>query len=190
MHRSLIVGGYCLIVSFAWLTLWRLVLLEDVAARGMTSSYGLLTWFLLIAAPAATFIPLAHLARAPLYDLEGWLGWSSLLAMLAFLEPAERPTLAQFLLFLIPLTVAIASVASAGSYLIGLRVYRFDPRRHDFMRARRQGYLTAVTLIAVGLLRGAGTLTPATGTLIVAIAFLTEMLLLTRTGRVEVAYDR
>jgi hypothetical protein len=180
MNRTLLLGIYIAGTAFAWLTLGRLIVAGNVAERGMTSSYGLLTLLLVLVAPGATFIPLAHWARAPLYDIEGMLGWGVLALTLAFLEPSDPPTLAQFLLFLLPLTVAIATGAALLSYLTGLRVYRDDPRRHDFIRARRQGYLAAFSLIAIGLLHSVGTLSPATGTLLVAIAVLAEMFALSR----------
>lgn len=180
MNRTLLICIYSVGTAFAWLTLGRLVASGDAVRLGITSSVGLLTCLLLVVAPGATFIPLARWCRAPLYDVEGMLGWGALVVTLAFLEPSEPPTLAQFLLFLLPLTVAIATAATLVSYLVGLRIYRDDPRRHDFVRARRQGYLASFTVIAIALLHSVGTLSPATGTLLVAVAVLAEMFVLAR----------
>jgi len=180
MNRSLVIGTYVVGTAFAWTALGRLIANDDLAQRGVTSGTGLVACLLLLVAPGATFIPLARWAQAPLYDIEGMLGWGALALTLAFLEPADPPTLAQFLLFLIPLTVSIATVAALVSYLVGLRVYRYDPRRFDFLRARRQGYLASFSLIAIALLHSVGTLSPATGTLLIAVAVLAEMAALSR----------
>lgn len=180
MNRSFSVGAYIAGTVFAWLTLGRLIVSADVAQQGVTSTEGLLTCLLVLVAPGATFIPLSHWAKAPLYDVEGMLGWGALTLTLAFLTPSNPPTLAQFLLFLLPLTVALATAAAFVSYLAGLRIYRDDPRRFDFVRARRQGYLASFACIALGLLHSVGTLSPATGTLLVAVAVLAEMFALSR----------
>lgn len=180
MNRSLLISIYVAGTAFAWLTLGRLVTSGDIEGFGAGSRAGLLTCLLIVVAPGATFIPLARWIRAPLYDVEGMLGWGALALTLAFLEPSDPPTLAQFLLFLLPLTVAMATAATLVSYLAGLRVYRDDPRRHDFVRARRQGYLASFALIALALLHSVGTLSPATGTLLVAVAVLVEMFALAR----------
>lgn len=180
MNRSLTMGLYGAGTAFAWLTLGRLVASGEIAQRGVLSTEGVLTCLLAVVAPGATFVPLARWARAPLYDVEALLGWGVLALTLVFVKPSSPPTLAQFLLFLLPLTVALATAAALLSYLAGLRVYRDDARRHDFVRARRQGYLAAFACIALGLLHSVGTLSPATGTLLVAVAVLVEMFALSR----------
>jgi len=167
----------------SWAMLGQLILIEDVGSRPTFDPWRLLFYILLLAAPALTFVPLAHWARAPFYDVEATTGWATLGFVVAIVSPADPPSLAQFLLFLLPLTVALATVATLGSYLVGLRVYRDDPRRNDFVRARRQGYLVALMLVASMLLFSVGTLSPTSAVLLLVIAALAEMFALNRDSR-------
>lgn len=164
----------------SWMMLGQLILIEDVGARSTFDPWRLVLYLLLLAAPVLTFVPLARWARAPIYDLEATAGWAGLGFVIAIVTPADPPTLAQFLLFLLPLTVALATLATMASYLVGLRVYRGDPRRHDFVRARRQGYLAAFVLVAGMLLFSIGTLSPTSVVLLLLVAVLAEMFALNR----------
>lgn len=180
MHR--IVGGAIalILISLMWLTLGRLVLVSDAGAGGMMTSEAVLAYLLLFATPAATFVPLRAWTQIPLYDLEGIAGWSSLGFILTFLRPATPPSLGQFLYFILALTVAVATLGTLASYLVGLRLYRDDARRFDAVRARRQGYLAATFLVALLVLHGIGTLTPTSGTLLLALVVLAEIFALSR----------
>lgn len=164
----------------SWMMLGQLILVEDVGDRSAFDPPRLLYYLLLLAAPMLTFVPLARWARAPFYDVEAIASWATLGFVVALVTPADPPTLGQFLLFLLPLTVALATVLTLVSYLAGLRVYRGDPRRHDFVRARRQGYLAAFVLVASMLLFSIGTLSPTSAVLLLVIAVLAEMFSLSR----------
>ena len=164
----------------SWVMLGQLIFVEDVGSSPAFGPWRLLFYTLLLAAPVLTFVPLARWARAPFYDVEATTGWATLGFVVAIVSPADPPTLAQFLLFLLPLTVALATVATLGSYLVGLRVYRGNPRKHDFVRARRQGYLVALMLVASMLLFSVGTLSSTSAVLLLVIAVLAEMFALNR----------
>ena len=164
----------------SWTMLGQLILIENVGARTAFDPWRLLFYLLLLTAPVLTFVPLARWARAPFYDLEATAGWAALGFVVALVTPADPPTLARFLLVLLPLTVALATLATLASYLVGLRVYRRDQRQHDFVRARRQGYLAAIVLVASMLLFSVGTLSPTSAVLLLVIAVLAEMFALTR----------
>ena len=164
----------------SWIALGQLVLVENVGERAPFDVLRLLFYMLLLAAPVLTFVPVARWANGPFYDIEATAGWATLGFVVAIVTPANPPTLAQFLLFLLPLTVALASVTTFASYLVGLRVYRGDPRRHDFVRARRQGYLVAIVLVASMLLFSIGTLSPTSAVLLLIVVIMAEMFALTR----------
>ena len=180
MHRTGQTALVALGALLSWLMLGQLILVEDVGSREPFDPRRLLLYVLLLAAPMLTFVPLARWARAPFYDLEAVAGWGTLGFVVAVVTPAEPPTLAQFLAFLLPLTVALATLATLGSYLVGLRIYRNNPRRHDFVRARRQGYLVALVLVACMLLFSIGTLSPISAVLLLIVAVLAEMFSLSR----------
>jgi hypothetical protein len=135
---------------------------------------------LLFIAPGLTFVPLTRWLHAPLYEVEALAGWASFGFVLVFLAPRATPSLGEFLVFLLPLTIALGTCCTLAAYLAGLRVYRGSARRHDFVRARRQGYLAAICLESLALLHGIGVLTPAGAGLLVLICVLSEALLLSR----------
>jgi hypothetical protein len=165
-----------------WLTLAQLVLVADVGSEPFLSPRPLLSCLLLIAAPALTFVPLARWMNAPLYEVEGILGWGILGFTVAFVDPATPPTLAQFLFFLVSLTVALATLCTLVAWLVALHQQRGVRLRRNLIRARRQGYLGAFSVVALLLLHGAGTLTPMSVILLLAVVVLGEILATTVTG--------
>jgi hypothetical protein len=164
----------------SWLMLGQLIVVDDVGGRTMFDPWRLLLYGLLVGAPILTFVPIARWMSAPLYDVEATAGWATLGFVIAIVSPADPPTLVQFLLLLVPLTVALATLATLASFLVGLRVYRGDWRRFDVVRARRQGYLAAIVLVAGMLLFSVGTLSPTSAVLLLVIAVVAEMFSLSR----------
>ena len=180
MRRVTICAAYLVIVLVAWGQLGLLVFVTNVGNAPLSSGRALVTCALLFIAPGLTFVPLARWCDAPLYEVEALAGWAAFGFVFIFLAPSPAPSLGEFLVFMLPLTVALGTCCSLVAYLVGLRVYRHDPRRHDFVRARRQGYLAAILLVALALLHGIGVLTPAGAGLLLVIGVLTEALLLAR----------
>jgi hypothetical protein len=162
-----------------WLALAQLVLVADVGSEAGVSPRRVLACLLLIAAPGLTFIPLARWMDAPLYDIEGMLGWGILGFTVAFVEPDTPPTLPQFLLFLVPLTVALATLFTPLAWLVALHRRRGVRLRRDVIRARRRGYLAAFAVVALILLHGVGTLSPTSAGLLFAVLALGEALAVT-----------
>jgi hypothetical protein len=119
--------------------------------------------------------------HAPLYDIEGIAGWGMFGFTLAFVSPSSPPTLGQFLFFLLPLTVALATVFTFIAWLVGLHVLRAaSPSvRRDTVRARREGYLVAFAMVAMMLLHSVGTLTITSVALLLVVVILSESLALT-----------
>jgi hypothetical protein len=171
---------YGLAVLVAWGQLGYLVIVANVGSEPLSSARALATCALLFLAPGLTFVPIARRLCAPLYEAEALAGWAAFGYVFIFLSPRATPSLGAFLVFVLPLTVALGSCCTLIAYLVGLRVYRGDARRHDFVRARRQGYLAAILLVAMALLHGIGVLTPAGAGLLALIGVSTEALLLTR----------
>jgi hypothetical protein len=163
-----------------WLMLGQLLFVERLDRLPTLSGWRLLFYALVIMAPLLTFVPVARWIRAPFYEVEAVAGWAALALVLGLVTPADPPTLAQFLFFLLPLTVALATLGTLASYLAGLRVYRNDPRRYDIVRARRQGYLMAMLTVAGMLLFSVGTLSPTSAALLVLVGVLAEMFALSR----------
>lgn len=180
MHQVLrillIVGA----AANTWLALGYLIFVADVGSKHAFSWQVVATCGLLIVAPGLVFIPLAKALKVSIYEIEGIAGWAVFGFVLTFITPSDTLSRAEFLIFLLPLTVVIATVATLIAYAFGLRVYRNDPRQHDFLRARRQGYLAALVLVALFLLSSIHVLSVVNGVLLVVIAILCEVFMLSR----------
>lgn len=164
----------------AWLALGYLVFAVDAGSLPASDYRVPATMILLLLAPALTFIPLARLLNVALYEVEGILGWASFGFVLTFVTPGTSLTRTEFLIFLLPLVVVIATMASLVSYAFGYRIYRGTASQRDFLRARRQGYGVGLVVVALFLLHGIQVLSLVTGVLLVTIAVLCEVVMLSR----------
>ncbi len=180
----LIVGA----AANTWLALGYLIFVADVGSKPALSWQVVATCVLLFVAPAVVFVPLARALRVSIYEIEGIGGWAVFGFVLTFITPNETLSRSEFLVFLLPLTVVIATVATLIAHAFGLRVYRNDPRRHDFLRARRQGYLVALVLVALFLLNSIHVLSIVNGVLLVVIAILCEVVMLSRGRQARVRH--
>lgn len=178
LHGILLVG-ICLNL---WIALGYMMTVKDAGQEPAFSRYSLLTYLLLIAAPAVTFIPIARLLHAPYYDVEAVAGWSLFGYVLIFTSPDEVISRGQLLVLLLPFTVALATLAALPAYAFGIRMHRANRKRDVFLQARRQGYLSAIVIVALLLLNAFGVLSPFNGTLLVVIACLLEALMQARFG--------
>lgn len=180
MHRMLRILFILGAAANAWLALAYLIFVANVGSRPMLDWRVVATCLLLIVAPGLVFIPLARLLKVSIYEIESIGGWAVFGFVLTFITPSSVLSRSEFLIFLLPLTVVIATIATPIAYAFGLRVYRNDPRRHDFLRARRQGYLVALVLVALFLLNSIQVLSVVNGVLLVVIAILCEVFMLSR----------
>lgn len=162
----------------AWLALGYLIFAVDVGSGPMFQWQAIATYVLLLVAPGLVFIPLARALRVSVYEVEGIAGWAVFGFVFTFVTPGESLSRSEFLIFLLPLTVVIATVATLIAYGFGVRIHRNDPRRHNFLRARRQGYIVALVLVALFLLNSIHVLSAVNGTLLVIIAVLCEAFML------------
>lgn len=165
--------GLCLNL---WAALGVMIVVRGAGEMQLLSPLGVLTCVLMILAPALTFIPVATRLKAPLYDLEATMGWATLGFVLTFIEPADPISRGQFLIFILPLIVAVASITTLVAYLFGRRVSGGPARPEHFLQARRQGYLLAIAAVAMLLLNTFGVLTPVNGALLILVVVLAETL--------------
>jgi hypothetical protein len=159
-----------------WLLLIHLVVNRDAGSRPLISVEGLLTCALLVLAPALVFLPVASALPAPFFEVEATLGWGTLGFVAVFFPPSEPLTRGQFMVFLLPLTVALASLTTLIAYAFVRRLRGGRSTPGQFLQARRIGYLAALALVALALLSAFDVLTPFNGALIIAVAVLAESL--------------
>lgn len=180
MHRAVRILLITTAAVNAWIALGYLVLVENAGSLPAGDPKVIGTFLLLLVAPGLTFIPIARALRATLFEVEGVAGWATFGFVFTFITPGNTLSRGEFLLFLLPLTVVIATVATLVAYAFGYRIYRNTPFQRDFLRARRQGYIVGIVVVALFLLNGIQVLSLVTGVLLIVIAILCEVVMLSR----------
>lgn len=179
--RFLRISGTLVAALLAWVLVYYLIVADNVGAQpAFWSPARVVAYITFFLAPAVTFIPISRLFHIPLYDLEAIAGWSTLLYVVTFVDPGSRPPTMVLLLFLVPLTVSLATIFTLFSYAIGYRFLRRRSQRYDFVRARREGYLIAMFGAGCLLLKLLTVLTPVNIMLLGLIIVLLEVFLLSR----------
>ena len=167
--------------ALAWTSVYDFIVVRDVGTvPGFWAPARLAAYGCFVLAPAITFIPISRALRIPLYDLEAIVAWSTLAFVVAFVDPGTQPALPILLLFLVPLTMAIATIFTLISAAIGFRLLTRRSLRYDFVRARREGYLAAMFLVGCLLLALLGVLSWVNAALLALIVLLLEVFLLSR----------
>lgn len=161
-------------ISSWWLVVW-LVIERDVGSeRFFWAPERLLAYAAFLAAPAVTFLPLARLVHVPFLEIEAIAGWSTTLFVWAFIDPSALRDGVALVLLLLPLVVAVASLATLISAAIRARLRwlgEWDP-----LVARRQGYVLALVLVGCLLLNALEALTAINVGLLALIGLLVELL--------------
>lgn len=170
-----------LAAGLSWILVYYLIVSDNVGTQHeFWSPARIVAYVAFFLAPALTFIPISRLFRIPVYDLEAIAGWSTLLYVVTFVDPGSQPSTTVLLLFLVPLTVSLATIFTLFSYAIGYRFLRRRSQRYDFVRARREGYLVAMFGVGCLLLKLLTVLTPINIMLLGLIIVLLEVFLLSR----------
>lgn len=181
MKRILPVTFLIALAALAWLLVYVMVVVRDVGSvSGFWAPERLIAYVAFIAAPAATFIPIARTLRIPLYDLEAIAAWSTLGFVVTFFDPGDAPSMGVMLVALIPLLMSLATIFTLVSYAVGFRLLTRRSQRYDFVRARREGYLISMFVVGCLLLSALDVLTLTNAALLALIVFLIEVFLLSR----------
>jgi hypothetical protein len=179
--RAFVFALVLLLALLAWTGVYFWIVLYDIG--GVAEFWRLdrlLAYATFVLAPLLTFAPIARVLRIPLYDLEAIVAWSTLLFVVTFVDPGRMPPLPVLLLFLVSLTMSLATMFTLISYAVGLRLLTRRSQRYDFFRARREGYLISIFLVGCLLLHLLEVLTWVNGALLALIVVLLEVFLLSR----------
>jgi hypothetical protein len=173
--------GLVLAAIAAWVGVWALIVPLNVGAvSDFFAPIRVVAYLTFVAAPLLTFMPIARLLSIPLYDLEAVTAWSTLLFLIAFINPGSHPPFPILLTVLIALMMSLATVFTLVSYAVGYRLLTRRSQKYDFLRARREGYLAAMFLVGILLLHLLDVLTIVNGALLALIIVLLEVFLLSR----------
>lgn len=175
-----------LAASLAWVGVYVLIVTYDVGRLSdFTHQDRILAYGAFILAPLLTFMPIGRALKIPLYELEAVVAWSTLLFVIAFVNPGPYPSLPVLLLFLVSLMMSLATIFTLVSYAVGYRLLTRRSQRYDFLRARREGYLVSMFLVGLLLLHLLEVLTIINAALLALIIVLLEIFLLSRGTPVE-----
>lgn len=182
--------GLILAAIAAWVGVGMLIIPTDVGSvPDFFAPIRILAYLAFVAAPLLTFMPIARVLRIPLYELESVTAWSTLLFMITFIDPGSHPPFPILLTVLIALMMSLATIFTLVSYAIGYRLLTRRSQKYDFLRARREGYLTAMFLVGMLLLHLLEVLTAVNGALLALIVILLEVFLLAR-GSSPVSHEQ
>jgi hypothetical protein len=167
--------------SLSWVAVYFLIVVHDVGSIGdFQHQDRILAYGAFVLAPLLTFMPIGRTLKIPLYELEAVVAWSMLLFVVTFVDPGSYPSLPVLLLFLVSLTMSLATIFTLVSYAVGYRLLTRRSQRYDFLRARREGYLISMFLVGVLLLHLLDVLSIINATLLLLIVVLLEVFLLSR----------
>ncbi|NJN16670.1 MAG: hypothetical protein HC822_10555 [Oscillochloris sp.] len=138
---------------------------------------------LVVVAGMLTFVPLERGLGLPGLTVEGVIGSSLLLSMLAFVPAPtgsllELPDLPVYTMLLVGLMLSGAAVVRPFLYAVGQRIFSQRARARDVGRVRRQSYEFGVWLAALTALAGLRVLNWVSLLLITTAFVIAELLLL------------
>lgn len=181
VHRAL----WALLCLNLWLFIGYMVFERNVGAEPLLSGSALVTATAMLLAPWVTFLPIATRLGMPLFEYEAAVGWATLMFVVSFIPPDDPVSRGQFLVLLLPLTVAIASLAALVAFAVGRRLSNEPRSAADVVRARREGYFAGIVLVLMLLMQSLGVLSIVNAMLAISAAALAEGLMLTRKKSVE-----
>lgn len=184
--RALTLVGWLLGSGVAWTAVYYLIVVRGVGANeNFWAHERVMAYVAFIVAPAVTFMPIAHRLRIPLYDLEAIIAWSTLAFVFTFVDPGKTPSMPVLLVFLVSLVMSLATILTLLSYAVGLRLFARRSQKYDFVRARREGYLSAIFCVGLVLLSVLHVLSAVNAALMGMIVLLLEIFLLSRGGQLR-----
>lgn len=154
----------------------------DLTSGSVLSPLRLLTYVLLIAAPALTFFPVARLLDLGGFALFGTLSWAAFAYVAVFVNPVPGGQVnhAAYLVFLVLFFAALISLFLPISYAAGFRLFSLRIHKHDLTRAWRESSMMAVFGVACLILQAIDMLSPVNAVLLLLIIALTELFFLAR----------
>ena len=141
----------------AWATLISLIFIFNTGNYTFWFPGRVLTYVLLIVAPALTFIPVGRAIGAPLYGYWAVLSWAIFGYLLAFVQANPQtgwqgntgPLVALFVaLFMITVTITLPIF-----YRLGFKVFKQKVAQYDLSRAVREGVLAGLWVALSAFLR-------------------------------------
>lgn len=166
----------------AWI--YFLFIFDIGAVPSASDPWRIAFYFLLLLAPAITFLPVSHWLGWRFFGPYAIVGWAALGFLLAFVRPTkvllgEAPLLSLWYFFL-ALFVALTTLLAPLAYLVGLRLFTSRTHRRDLVRAGREAGLLSLYLVGLAIGQGSGLLNWPIALLSLLFLALVEALFLAR----------
>lgn len=178
------------IAAFAGLTWAGIVGLVFLLDAGDYNNFWfparVVTYILLLIAPALTFMPLGRAMGLRFYGYWSVLSWATFGFVFAFLTPdpakGRDENLSALVLLLVCFFAVLVSLFLPICYAVGLNLFAraYRPARYDLGRATREAVLLAIYCIFIAFLQLLGSLTWLYAVLLLLIVLVLELLILSR----------
>ncbi len=182
--KKMLLGMFAL-ADVAWVALVGLIVMFNSGDYDFWFPGRVLTYVLLVIAPALTFVPIGRALRLPLYGYGATVSWAIFSFIIAFV-PSDpqfgwRENVGRLGALLAALFAVTVTVCLPVFYRLGFRLFRRRVEQYDLSRARREAMLAGLWVLLTAFLRVVGALS-----LVIAVALflafiILELLILTRT---------
>ena len=179
-----------LIAAFAGLTWAGVVGLVFLLDTGDYSDFWfparIVTYILLLIAPALTFMPLGRALGLRFYGYWSVFSWAAFGFVFAFLTPdpakGRNENLSALILLLVCFFAVLISLFLPICYAVGLNLFAkaYRPARYDLRRATREAVFLSMYCILIAFLQLLGSLTWLYAVMLFLIVLVVELLILSR----------
>ncbi len=146
----------------------------------------LLTYVLLLIAPALTFMPLGRALNVPFYGYWSVISWAAFGFVFAFMPPDSAlprdQNFASFILLLVCFFAALTSLFLPICYAVGIKLFAraSRPARYDLRRATREAVFLSLYIVLLAFMQLQGSLTWLYALMFFLIILVIELLILSR----------
>ncbi len=175
------------LAGLAWAGLIGMIFLYKVGSNddSFWTPARVLTYVLLLVAPALTFIPIGKALG------KGWYGWVAIVSFallgytLEFVPHTSgwNQNVVPMIAFLLGLFLAVYTISWPVFYLLGFRFFKRRVERYDLGRSQREAILLGLYIVTVLFLGAAKILNPTYAGALFLIFLSVELLFLTRKMR-------
>ncbi|HEX2911363.1 MAG TPA: hypothetical protein VH186_11175 [Chloroflexia bacterium] len=170
--------------GFAWAGLFGLIFLYNTGNYDFWFPGRIITYVMLLLAPALTFIPIGRMLEFPFYGYWAVISWALFGYVLAFVptNPAAgwNGNTSQISLLLIALFMVTVTIFLPIFYRLGFRLFSRRIEKYDLGRSRREAILAGLYVLLIAFLRIVGALNPIVAFAALGACVVLELLILSR----------
>jgi hypothetical protein len=154
----------------------------DLTAAPFWMPLRLLSYILILVAPALTFFPISRMLELGRFAYFGTISWAAFGFVVAYVDPTAggRVSVPAYLVFLVLLFAAILALFVPISFAVGFKLLSLRVHKHDLARAWRESALVAIFGVVCLVLQAIDIFSPVNALLFFLIIALVEVFFLAR----------